>query len=128
MAATKAPKATKAEGSERKGTPRPSAVISDLDFGGVDPARLAATSARRTAWDDTLDSLYDATAKGLVGRDGEGKLKFVKIGSYSSTQGARSQVKAFTNRGHAKTYEFKVSGNDLFARVIELPDTDEAEG
>lgn len=109
-----------AEGAKtRKGQPRPSAVIGDLDFGGVDESRLTPDNVRRTVWDDTLDKLYDATVAGKVGRDEAGALKWVKIGDYSSGQGAKAQVKSFRKRGLDSTYEFKVSGKELFARVIE---------
>lgn len=102
-----------------KAAPRPSAIVGEIDFGGVDEAALEQAAARRSPWDDVLDALYDATADGKVGRQEDGSLKFVKIGSYATGQSAKAQVKAFTERKLTNTYDFKVAGKDLFARVIE---------
>ena len=116
----KASKATKAEAvKEEAKAPRPSAIVGEIDFGGVDEEALEQAAARRSPWDDTLDALYEATAAGKVGRAEDGTLKFVKIGSYATGQSAKAQVKASTERKLTNTYEFKVAGKDLFARVIE---------
>jgi hypothetical protein len=119
--ATKATSATSVEGENKrgKGKPRPSAIVGDIDFGGVDPAKLEAEAVRRTPWDDVLDKVYDATLAGEVGRDENGALRFVKIGTYATSQSAKAQVKAFTEKKLTNTYEFKVSGKELFVRVIE---------
>jgi hypothetical protein len=116
----KSKSATKTEAVvEAPKAPRPSAIVGEIDFGGVDEAALEQAAARRTPWDDVLDNLYDATAAGKVGRQEDGSLRFVKIGSYATGQSAKAQVKAFTERKLDNTYEFKVAGKDLFARVIE---------
>jgi hypothetical protein len=111
-------KATEAPAEAPK-APRSSAIITEIDFDGVDETALEQAAARRSPWDDTLDNLYAATEAGKVGSQEDGSLKFVKIGSYATGQSAKAQIKAFTERKLTATYEFKVAGKDLFVRVIE---------
>lgn len=117
---SKTSKAAAAETTNpRKGSPRPSAILNEIDFSGVDVSALEQAAARRSPWDDVLEKLYDATEQGLVGRDENGALKYVNIGNYASAQSAKAQIKAFTERKLTETYEFMVAGKGLFARVIE---------
>jgi len=122
MATKKNTKVTEAdetvEGTDVKAV-RPSAIVGDINFDGIDAADLDAVPARRSPWDDVLDKVYAATEAGDVPRDGDGALKFVKIGSYAQGQSAKAQVKAFASRKLDATYEFKVHGKDLLVRVRE---------
>lgn len=131
MAAAKSTKATKAieadgadEATEKaeakaKAAPRPSAILGNIDFSGIDETELANAPVRKSPWDDVLDEVYEATAEGKVPRDENGNLKFVKIGSYAQGQSAKAQIKSFATRKLDETYEFKVHGKDLLVRVRE---------
>jgi len=101
------------------GKGRPSAIITDIDFSGIDQDALSTETLRRSPWDDVLNQVYDATEAGKIGRDTNGKLLFVKIGSYASSQSAKAQIKAFTQRKLDGTYEFTVAQKELFVRVRE---------
>lgn len=98
---------------------RPSAVI-DIDLNDtIDEARLDEPATRRSQWDGKLDEVYTLTEDGSIPRNEDGSLRFVKIGQYTSSQGAKAQVKAFHKKGLNSTYEFRVGGSDLYVRVVE---------
>lgn len=129
MAATKA--TSKSAGSTpaaatSNGGARPQARVDTIDFSaaaGVDDLKRQAPD-RRSPWMDTLDALYQGTVDGKVPRDENGALKFIQLGHFTNPGGARTQVKAFEDKGLTQTYEFKseVKGNDsyLWARVKEV--------
>lgn len=126
---------TKTAGSTPAATPaasgaaRPQARVDAIDFGAVASADDLKRQApeRRSPWMDTLDALYKGTEEDKVPRDENGQLKFVQLGHFTNPGGARTQVKAFEDKGLTQTYEFKseVKGNDsyLWARVKEVADT-----
>lgn len=125
-AETKAPATEAKKSGTPKGQPRPSAIVSTLDFSAtLDEAAFDQASQRRSQWTELLEVVYKATEADEVPRNGAGELCFTKIGAYSTGQGAKAQIKAFRKRGLDSTYEFRTSGNDLYVRVIEVA---EAEG
>lgn len=101
---------------------RPSAVLALDVSSAVDGASLDTAVNRRTQWDSVLDELYSLTEKDEVPTNEDGSLRFVRIGHYTNSQGAKAQVKSFIKRGIDKTFEFRVSGTDLFARVVKTDD------
>lgn len=117
-----------AEATGGKGQPRPRAAVDTIDFGDAATADdLKTTITRRSRWNDLLDELYAETAKEVgsrVTRQEDGTLKFTRLGTFNNVGGARTQVKALTDKGLGSTYEFKTStkGNQsfLWARVIEV--------
>lgn len=115
-------KAPAADAAKPKGGPRPSAVIAIDISKAVDTDALEVATVRRTQWTAVLDEVYELTAAGEIPRNEDESLKFVPIGHYSNGQGAKAQVKSFEKQGLNKTYEFRVSGVDLYVRVIETPD------
>lgn len=114
-----------------KGTPRPQAVVDSINFDDVagDEELTTTASPRKSKWIQVLTELYDGTAAGKVARNEDGSLKFVRLGEFHNPGGARTQVKAFEDKGLDTTYEFKtvVKGHDsyLWARVREVADTPE---
>lgn len=108
-----------------KGAPRPPAAVSTIDFSAAaDESELESTVTQRPSkWANLLDDLYTATAEGKVPRDDNGKLRFLRLGNFNNPGGARTQVKAFEEKGFDKTYEFKTQVKDkqsfLWVRVIE---------
>jgi len=93
-----------------------------------------AGAPRRSRWTALLEKLYDATVnENKVPRNEAGELMFIKVGSFTNVNGARTQARALEQKGFDQTYEFKSvtreGGSDLFARVIETDDAAvEAEG
>lgn len=115
--------ATKEKSTEVKApaVARQSAVVSSIDVGSaLSEDRFAAPDTRRTQWDQKLDEVYNLTADGSIPRNDDETLKFVKIGAYKNTQGAKAQIKAFIKQGKDTTYEFRANGSDLYVRVREV--------
>jgi len=123
--ATKAKAAEKAE----KAT-RPQAIVDSIDFDAAMEVDSFPETVRRSKWTDLLDTLYDATADEKVPRGEDGSLKFVRLGAFGNTNGARTQIRSLKTKGLGETYEFKAvakSGtSELWARVREV-DGEEAE-
>jgi len=124
--ATKAKAAEKAVAVEK--ATRPQAIVDSIDFDAAMEVDSFPETVRRSKWTDLLDTLYDATADEKVPRGEDGSLKFVRLGAFGNTNGARTQIRSLKTKGLGETYEFKAvakSGtSELWARVIE---TDEAE-
>jgi len=116
--------------SPAKGKPRPQAAVDTINYGDVaDDTELAAVAGVRVSrWTRLLDALYDDTVaeNSPVPRDEDGNLKFVRLGTFNNAGGARTQVKAFEDKGLDSTYEFKtvVKGSQsfLWARVKFITD------
>lgn len=112
-----------------KGQPRPRAVVEDIDFsataGDEDLARQA--PVRNSKWMEVLDKLYQGTVDNKVPRQADKSLSFIKLGEFNNPGGARTQVKAFEDKGLDATYEFRtiVKGKQsfLWARVKEVAET-----
>ncbi len=109
----------------KAGVPRPSAMITALDFTNAVDESAFTTPTRKTKWHDELGKVYDATAAGLVGRSTDGALKFTKIGAYRNPNGARTQARAFekveaTNAAYEFRYKVNADGSELYARVKEV--------
>lgn len=124
MASTKSTKAT--DKGESKGAPKPQAVVDALDFStAVDDSELRA-APRRSKWVDILDKLYDATVaeNSAVPRNEQGELMFIKLGTFTNINGARTQARSLEQKGLGETYEFKsvtkADKSELYARVIEV--------
>ncbi len=115
-----------------KGQPRPRAVVDTIDFNdAADEGALASVAGPRASkWSQILEQLYDGTVAGNVPRDEDGTLKFVRLGTFSNVGGARTQVKAFEDKGLDSTYEFKSQVKEgesfLWARVRETADATDA--
>jgi cell division septation protein DedD len=126
---------TETTASAAKGQPRPTAAVDVIDYADVaDEADLAAVAGvRASKWSNLLDKLYDDTVmeNSPVPRDDEGNLRYVRLGTFNNPGGARTQVKAFEDKGLDTTYDFKtvVKGNQsfLWARVKFISDEAEAE-
>lgn len=109
-----------------KGVPRPRAAVEVIDFSdAAAPDELKVEAApRNSKWMQTLTELYEGTEQGLVPRDDDGALKFIRLGTFNNVGGARTQVKAFEDKNLNETYEFKtvVKGGQsfLWARVREV--------
>lgn len=124
---TKSTESDTTEAASTKGQPKPQALVGELDFtDAVDEADLT-SAPRRSKWVQQLDRLYDATVnENKVPRNEAGELKFIKLGSFTNVNGARTQARALEQKGFGETYEFKsvtgAAGSDLFGRVIEVAD------
>lgn len=120
-----------------KGQPRIVAAVTAINYSDSldEDDIMAVAGVRSSPWAKLLDNLYDDTAAedSMVPRDENGKLRFVKLGTFRNAGGARTQVKAFEDKHLNDTFEFKtvVKGGEstLWARVIEtMPDTASVEG
>lgn len=117
---------TQSPGDKPASRRRPSALVSELDFeDAIEKSHRAKGKKRVSKWTIALERLYDATAEGKVPRGEDGALKFVRLGTYQSRNGAQQQSKALKD-AVGETYEFKVTGAEdgtagLFARVREIP-------
>jgi hypothetical protein len=94
----------------------------------ADDSELKSTAGpRNSKWVQVLNELYTGTEQNKVPRNEDGSLKFVRLGTFHNPGGARTQVKAFEDKGLDVTYEFKtvVKGHDsfLWARVREVVET-----
>lgn len=110
-----------------KGAPKPQALVDELDFGAAVDGDDLAGAPRRSKWTALLEKLYDATVnENKVPRNEAGELMFIKVGSFTNVNGARTQARALEQKGFDQTYEFKSvtreGGSDMFARVIETDD------
>lgn len=128
---TKKSTASKAP-AKAKGPAKPQAVLDELDFDNtVDDAALK-PQPRKSKWIVLLDKLYEATVAGKVPRSDDGSLQFVKLGSFTNINGARTQARAMEKKGLGETYEFKSvskdGGSDLWGRVIEVEVEADPEG
>lgn len=117
-AKTKAPEATAVRGT------RPQAIVDTIDFDEAMEVDSFPETVRRSKWTDLLDTLYDATSEDRVPRADDGSLKFVRLGAFGNTNGARTQIRSLKTKGLGETYEFKAvakSGtSELWARVREV--------
>ena len=106
-------------------------AVKEIDWGqAATAADLKSARAERTSvWSQLLDSLYKGTEEGKAPRvknaDGsEGELQFVPLGMFANVGGARTQVKAFEDKGLNQTYDFKTQvvgkTSTLWARVREV--------
>jgi len=124
MANAKAKAPTKAVGTAVEKATRPQAIVDTIDFDSAMEDTSFPETVRRSKWTDLLDTLYDATAEDKVPRGEDGSLKFVRLGSFGNTNGARTQIRSLKSKGLGDTYEFKAvakSGtSELWARVREV--------
>lgn len=110
-----------------KGNPRPRAAVKEIDWSQAATATdlKSVASDRVSVWAKLLDALYEGTAAGKAPRvNGDGELQFVPLGTFQNVGGARTQVKAFEDKGLDKTYDFKTQvvgkTSTLWARVKEV--------
>ena len=119
--ATKA--STKAAGEK---VTRPQAVLNDLDLSATLDEAEFPVSVRRSKWTELLDKLYAATEADEIPRSDDGSLKFIRLGSFTNPNGARTQMRDMNKKGLGETYEFKAipkgAGSELWGRVIEVAD------
>ena len=119
----KAPGATTP--AKAKGPAKPQAVADDIDLtSAVDGADLK-PQPRQSKWLVLLDKLYEATIAGKVPRTEKDELQFIRLGSFTNINGARTQARALERKGLDATYEFKTvtkgnDGSELWGRVIEV--------
>jgi len=110
--------------TKAKGPAKPQAVADELDLDNTADDSALAPQPRKSKWIVLLDKLYDATVAGKVPRSEDGSLKFVKLGSFTNVNGARTQARAMVGKGLDATYEFKSisrdGGSELWGRVIEV--------
>lgn len=110
--------------AKSKGAPKPQAVADDLDLDNTVDDEALKPQPRKSKWVKLLDKLYDATVEGKVPRSEDGSLRFVKLGSFTNINGARTQARAMEKKGLDATYEFKTvskdGGSELWGRVIEV--------
>lgn len=121
--ATKKASASKAK-AKPKATPKPQAVADELDLDTAVDDEALKPQPRKSKWVKLLDKLYDATVEGKVPRSDDGALKFVKLGTFTNINGARTQARAMESKGYNETYEFKTvsrdGGSELWGRVVEV--------
>lgn len=93
------------------GGSRPVAAVATInwDDAAVEAELKSVAGPRASKWADLLDSLYEGTAAGEAPRGEDGTLKFVRLGTFNNIGGARTQVKAFEDKGFNKTYDFKTT-------------------
>lgn len=111
-----------------KGTPRPTAAVSTIDWNTTadDAALFSEPGTRSSKWADLLAKLYDETvAMGdKIPRSADGTLKYVRLGTFGNVGGARTQVKALEDKKFNQTFDFKtkVIGGEshIWARVKEV--------
>lgn len=122
----KAPGATTpASPAKAKGPAKPQAVADDIDLtSAVDGADLK-PQPRQSKWLVLLDKLYEATIAGKVPHTDKDELQFIRLGSFTNINGARTQARALERKGLDATYEFKTvtkgsDGSELWGRVIEV--------
>ena len=123
--ATKTETKTAATKVEPKGT-RPQAVLNDLDLSATLDEDEFPVTVRRSKWTELLDKLYAATEADEIPRGEDESLKFVRLGSFTNPNGARTQMQDMNKKGLGETYEFKAisksTGSELWGRVIEVAD------
>lgn len=118
------PAKAETEGTEAKRT-RPAAAVKSLNLTAtLDPNAVSARKPRTSVYTPILNSLYEATEAGQVGRDENGALLFVQIAHFSTINGARATKKVLAAKVGG-TFEFKAvtdaaGAGDLYARVIEV--------
>jgi hypothetical protein len=111
--------------TKAKGPAKPQAVANDIDLtSAVDGADLK-PQPRQSKWLVLLDKLYEATIAGKVPRTESDELQFIRLGSFTNINGARTQARALERKGLDATYEFKTvtkggDGSELWGRVIEV--------
>ena len=116
---------TPASPAKAKGPAKPQAVADDIDLtSAVDGADLK-PQPRQSKWLVLLDKLYEATIAGKVPRTDKDELQFIRLGSFTNINGARTQARALERKGLDATYEFKTvtkgsDGSELWGRVIEV--------
>lgn len=124
MATRKSTASTKTATPKTKGPAKPQAVADELDLDNTVDDDDLKPQPRKSKWIVLLDKLYDATVAGKVPRSEDGSLKFVKLGSFTNVNGARTQARAMVSKGLDATYEFKSisrnGGSELWGRVIEV--------
>lgn len=125
MAASKTTKtpAKKRAATKAKAAPKPQAVADELDLDNTADDEALAPQPRKSKWVRLLDKLSEATAADQVPRSDDGTLRFVKLGSFTNINGARTQARAMEKKGLDATYEFKTvskdGGSELWGRVSE---------
>ena len=112
--------------AKAKGPAKPQAVANDIDLTTAVDASELKPAPRQSKWVTLLDKLYDATVSEKVPRGDDGSLRFIRLGSFTNINGARTQARALENKGLGETYEFKTltladkGGSELWGRVIEV--------
>lgn len=112
--------------AKAKGPAKPQAVANDIDLTTAVDASELKSAPRQSKWVTLLDKLYDATVADKVPRGDDGSLRFIKLGSFTNINGARTQARALERKGLGETYEFKTltlaekGGSELWGRVIEV--------
>lgn len=112
--------------TKAKGPAKPQAVADDIDLATAVDASELKPAPRQSKWLTLLDKLYDATVADKVPRGDDGSLRFIKLGSFTNINGARTQARALEKKGLGETYEFKTltladkGGSELWGRVIEV--------
>lgn len=110
--------------AKAKGPAKPQAVADELDLDNTVDDEALKPQPRQSKWVKLLDKLYEATVAGKVPRSDDGSLRFVKLGSFTNINGARTQARAMEKKGLDATYEFKTiskdGGSELWGRVIEV--------
>jgi riboflavin biosynthesis pyrimidine reductase len=107
-----------------KGAPKPQAVADELDLTETVDGDALQPQPRRSKWTILLDKLYAATLDGKIPRSEDESLQFIKLGSFTNINGARTQARVLEKKGLDETYEFKSitveGGSQLWGRVIEV--------
>ena len=108
-----------------RGASKPQAVADDIDLSSAIDGTALKPQPRRSKWVSLLDKLYDATVEGKVPRSEDGSLQYIRLGSFTNVNGARTQARALESKGLDATYEFKTvtkgtDGSELWGRVIEV--------
>ena len=110
--------------TKTKGAPKPQAVADELDLTETVDGDALKPQPRRSKWIVLLDKLYAATVDGKIPRSDDGSLQFIKLGSFTNVNGARTQARVLEKKGLDETYEFKSvtveGGSQLWGRVIEV--------
>ena len=110
--------------AKTKGAPKPQAVADELDLTETVDGDALQPQPRRSKWTILLDKLYAATLDGKIPRSEDESLQFIKLGSFTNINGARTQARVLEKKGLDETYEFKSitveGGSQLWGRVIEV--------